>query len=205
MQGCWQRGTDKDQASEDQDQNQGTHAPDQQRQLQIPHFGVGFGQSEIQASVTDSPRQEPADSLTAQQPVGEKPSSIDEILAQSPPGLEQPGDPSLYYLGLLQNQNQLHHEHHRAQQYQGFPAPASPTSRMLFATTTLFFPLSLTSGISTSNICLRTGSSSSAASSCNSTKTTPETTLPTNDVSPSAESVPLPVQFQPELKLKQQC
>ncbi|KAJ4026966.1 hypothetical protein NW752_001925 [Fusarium irregulare] len=120
MQGCWQRGTDKDQASEDQDQNQGTHAPDQQRQLQIPHFGVGFGQSEIQASVTDSPRQEPADSPTTQQPVGEKPSSIDEILAQSPPGLEQPGDPSLYYLGLLQNQNQLHHEHHRAQQYQGF-------------------------------------------------------------------------------------
>ncbi|QPC58777.1 hypothetical protein HYE67_001008 [Fusarium culmorum] len=119
VQGCWQHGTDKDQASEDQDQNQGTHAPDQ-RQLQIPHFGVGFGQGERQASVTDSPRQESVDSFTAQEPEEENPSSIDERLAQSSPGLERPGHPSLYYLGLPQNQNHLHHQHHRAQQYQGF-------------------------------------------------------------------------------------
>ncbi|KAF4455313.1 hypothetical protein F53441_2327 [Fusarium austroafricanum] len=118
-QGCWQHGADKDQASQDQDQNQGTHARGQQRQLQIPQLGVGLGQGGRQASGTDGPREEAAITLIAQPEEG-KSSSINEILASSPSCLEQPGDPSLYYLGLLQNQNQLHHKHHHAQQYQGF-------------------------------------------------------------------------------------
>ncbi|KAG5793233.1 hypothetical protein H9Q69_007711 [Fusarium xylarioides] len=117
-QGCWQHGTDKDQASQDQDQYQGTHARGQ-RQLQIPQLGVGLGQGGRQASGTDSPREESAITLTAQ-PEEENSSSIDEVLAESASCLEQPGDPSLYYLGLLQNQNQLHHKNHNAQQYQGF-------------------------------------------------------------------------------------
>nr|CEG02418.1 unnamed protein product [Fusarium pseudograminearum CS3427]CEG02804.1 unnamed protein product [Fusarium pseudograminearum CS3487] len=72
---------------------------------------------------------------------------------------------------------------------------------MFLATTAFFFPLSFTTSISTTtDICLRTGSSST--SSCNSTKATIEATLPTNDVSPSAEFVPLPFQFKPGLKLK---
>ncbi|KAF5682705.1 hypothetical protein FCIRC_4850 [Fusarium circinatum] len=117
-QGCWQHGTDKDQASQDQDQYQGTHARGQ-RQLQIPQLGVGLGQGGRQASGTDSPREESVIALTAQ-PEEENSSSIDEVLAESASCLEQPGDPSLYYLGLLQNQNELHHKHHNAQQYQGF-------------------------------------------------------------------------------------
>ncbi|KAG5812818.1 hypothetical protein H9Q74_010305 [Fusarium xylarioides] len=117
-QGCWQHGTDKDQASQDQDQYQGTHARGQ-RQLQIPQLGVGLGQGGRQASGTDSPREESAITLTAQLEE-ENSSSIDEVLADSASCLEQPGDPSLYYLGLLQNQNQLHHKNHNAQQYQGF-------------------------------------------------------------------------------------
>ncbi|KAF4991758.1 hypothetical protein FGRMN_7598 [Fusarium graminum] len=120
-QGCSQHGTDKDQASQDQDQNQGTHARGQQRQLQIPPIGVGLGQGGRQASVADSPRQAAAIRFaTTAQPEDGKSSSIDEVLAASPSRLGQPGDPSLYYLGLLQSQNQLHYEHHGAQRFQGF-------------------------------------------------------------------------------------
>ncbi|KAI3583101.1 hypothetical protein IWW34DRAFT_816707 [Fusarium oxysporum f. sp. albedinis] len=125
-QGCWQHGTDKEQASQDQDQYQGTHARGQ-RQLQIPQLGVGLGQGGRQASGTDSPREESVITLTAQPEEGSS-SSIDEILAESAFCLEQPGDPSLYYLGLLQNQNQLHHKNHNAQQYQGFVGDDPSTS-----------------------------------------------------------------------------
>ncbi|KAF4969738.1 hypothetical protein FSARC_3081 [Fusarium sarcochroum] len=117
VQGCWQHGANKDQASQDQNQNQGTHARGQQRQLQIPQFGVGLGQGEGQASVTDSPRQEPA---IAAQSGEEKSSSANEILASSPSCSEQPGNPSLYYRGLLQNQDQLHHQHPYVQQQRNF-------------------------------------------------------------------------------------
>ncbi|KAF4336997.1 hypothetical protein FBEOM_9115 [Fusarium beomiforme] len=125
-QGYWQHGNDQDQTSQDQDQYQGTHARGQ-RQLQIPQPGVGLGQRGRQASGTDSPREESVIKLTAQHEEGNS-SSIDEILAESPSCLEQTGDPSLYYLGLLQNQNQLHYKNQDAQQYQGFVGDPSISS-----------------------------------------------------------------------------
>src|SRR6478752_6478212 len=73
---------------------------------------------------------------------------------------------------------------------------------MLIATILIFFPPSSTAIISTSNVWLWTGPSSSSAFSCISTKTTAETTLPANYVSPSAKPVPLPVKFQSELELQ---
>ncbi|RSM04417.1 hypothetical protein CDV31_010052 [Fusarium ambrosium] len=109
-QGCWQqqgsgegqdqgRGQDLVDESQNQNQNQGTHARGQ-LQVQIPQFDVGlFGQGEGQAYY---PYATPA--------ISAQPSS--EQISYSPPFQQVPtADASnLYYLALLQNQNQLHQD-----------------------------------------------------------------------------------------------
>ncbi|KAI8675430.1 hypothetical protein NCS57_00444200 [Fusarium keratoplasticum] len=83
--------------SQNQNQNQGTHARGQQLQVQIPQLDVGLGQGEGQA-------------YYATPTISAQPSS-EEISYTSPFHQQQAADASnLYYLALLQNQNQLHQE-----------------------------------------------------------------------------------------------